>query len=532
MTAIKPGRPMGHALNNLQQYARNAAHRAGLPRFWRWWSAELAPLIPAASRGAMRRRLTRPVVEFGDGEAVFWRPLVVESELRLIEVARVALSGDAGELAAAGRAAMNALVNETATEAAGESTATPKVVIALPAKQIMRKTLVLPSAVEENLAQTLSYDLDRHTPFRPEQLYFDATVIARTPASKTITVDWVAALRTAVDSARRQVEDWGGVVVAVVPGPVLTRSTRLNLIPHEARPRSALWRRWQLWAPLALLAVGLLAVLAVPLLQKREYAIALNRQTETAREQAEASDALRTQLERQQGDYNYALTKKYAYPGAVQIIDDITRLLPDDTWITQMEVRSTVRGKDNVRELTLRGESANAGALISTLEDSKLVEQAALQSPTTKLQPGPGEVFVLGSRLRAGALPVPVPVALVAATPAAPEPSAAPGALSPEPSTLAAPTPATDAATAAAGAGSAAAAGAGPAPAPAPAAAPPVPAPNVPATAAAPSAAMPQAPVQPGTADVPPPSPQKAFKPRFGPSPGGTGSPSGRSGRS
>jgi Tfp pilus assembly protein PilN len=231
-----------------------------------------------------------------------------------------------------------------------------------------------------------------------------------------------------VDSARRQVEDWGGVVVAVVPGPAATRPTRLNLVPHEARLQSGLWRRWQLWAPVALVAVGAMAVLLVPLLQKREYAIALNKQMESAREQAEVADGLRALLERQQGDYNYVLAKKYAYPGAVQIIDDITRLLPDDTWVTQLEMRSAVRGKETARELTLRGESANAGALISTLEESKLVDQAALQSPTTKLQPGPGEVFVLGARLRNGTPPEPVPLAATtapAAPPALPTPQAA-----------------------------------------------------------------------------------------------------------
>jgi general secretion pathway protein L len=427
---------MGNALNSLRQQARNVAHRAGLPRFWRWWSAELTPLIPAASRGAMRRRLTRPVVEFGDGEAIFWRPQVVDGELRLTEVARVALSGEAGDVAAAGRAAINAV----ATATAGETTATPKVVVALPPRQVMRKTLVLPAAVEENLAQALSYDLDRHTPFRPEQLYFDAAVIDRNPAARTIGVDWVAALKTAVDSARRQVEDWGGVVVAVVPGPASTRSTRLNLVPHEARPQSGLWRRWQLWAPAALVAAGALAVLLVPLLQKREYAIALNKQMESAREQAEVADGLRTLLERQQGDYNYVLAKKYSYPGAVQIIDDITRLLPDDTWVTQLEMRSTVRGKETARELTLRGESANAGALISTLEESKLVEQAALQSPTTKLQPGPGEVFVLGARLRNGTPPEPVPVAATA-EPAAPPALPTPQAAATAPAAAAATTP-------------------------------------------------------------------------------------------
>jgi general secretion pathway protein L len=431
---------MASALNSLRHYARNAVHRAGLPRFWRWWTAELAPLIPGATRGAVRRRMTRPVVEFGEGEAIFWRPQVVDGALRLSEVARVPLSGDAADVASAGRAAIAAV----AATGDGEIAAVPKVVIALPPRQIMRKTLTLPGAVEENLVQALSYDLDRHTPFRPEQLYFDAAVIERNPAAKTIGIDWVAALRTVVDNARRQVEDWGGVVVAVVPGPVSTRmprNTRLNLIPRDARPQSALWRRWQWWAPAVLVAAGVLAVLAVPLTQKREYAIALNTQTETARVQAEAADALRTQLERQQGDYNYALAKKYAYPGTIQIIDDLTRLLPDDTWLTQMELRSTTRGKDTVRELSLRGESSNAGALISTLEDSKLVEQAALQSPTTKLQPGPGEVFVLGSRVRAGTPPEPVPVTVATAGAPAAEAIPAPPAANTAPPSVAAPAP-------------------------------------------------------------------------------------------
>ena len=272
--------------------------------------------------------------------------------------------------------------------------------MALPPRQVLRKELVLPAAVGEDLTQTLSYDLDRHTPFRPEQLYFDAAVIDRDPARRTIKVDWVAALKTAVDAARRQVEEWGASVAAVVPGPATTSSTRINLLPEEARSRRRPWRRWQLWVPAALIATIAISAVLVPLLQQREYAIALNLQTEAARQQAEAADAVRVQLERAQSDYNYVLAKKYAYPGTVQMLDEVTKLLPDDTWISALEVKSTTRGKDTQREMLLRGESANAGKLISLLEDSKLVEQAALRSPTTKLQPGPGEVFDLGSQLR------------------------------------------------------------------------------------------------------------------------------------
>ena len=83
------------------------------------------------------------------------------------------------------------------------------VVVALPLRQVLRKELVLPAAVEQNLRQTLAYDLDRHTPFRPDQVYFDAVVSGRDATKKTIRVDWTAALKTVVDGARRQAEAWG-----------------------------------------------------------------------------------------------------------------------------------------------------------------------------------------------------------------------------------------------------------------------------------------------------------------------------------
>ena len=121
--------------------------------------------------------------------------------------------------------------------------------------------------------------------------------------------------------------------------------------------------------------------------------------------QADASSALRDELERLTGDYNFALQRKYAFPAALQVVEDVTKLLPDDTWLTQFEMKTTARGKDARREIVLRGESANAGRLVSLLEDSKVFEQAAPRSPTTKIQPGPGEIFDLGAQLKT--LPMP-----------------------------------------------------------------------------------------------------------------------------
>jgi general secretion pathway protein L len=397
----------------MRQRVRDFAYRIGLPRFWRWWMAELAPLVPATSRSAIRRRLTRPMVQFGDGQAVILRAQVTEGRVELVKVATVALTGEPGDIAAAGRAAIDSLAAAKRGNRAGPL----KVNIALPANQVLRKELVLPAAIEENLRQTLTYDLDRHTPFRPDQVYFDAVVVARDTKRRTIRVEWAAALKTAVDGPRKQVESWGAVVGAVGPAPVNAHASRLNLVPSEARSRAPLWRRWEVWVPAALVAATALAVVIVPLLQKREYATALNAKTEEAHQQADAADALRKRLERTQDDYNYVLQKKYAYPSALVIVDDVTKLLPDDTWITALELKTTVKGKDTMRELALRGESGNGGKLISVLEDSRLVEQAALRSPTTKLQPGPGELFDLGAQVRA--LPRPEAKPLVVASDAA-----------------------------------------------------------------------------------------------------------------
>ena len=187
------------------------------------------------------------------------------------------------------------------------------------------------------------------------------------------------------------------------------------------------------------------------------------------REEADASSALREQLERLTGDYNFALQKKYAFPSALQSLEDVTKLLPDDTWLTQFEIKSTAKGKEPHREILVRGESANAGRLISLLEESKLFEQAAPRSPTTKIQPGPGEIFDLGAQLKP--LPPPEPLQFATAGEGEAMPAAAVPAPVPAAPSVKAPSPARPGSPEAAAAPAAEATDDKPAPAAAPAAA-------------------------------------------------------------
>ena len=421
---------------DLKHRARAVSRRLGLPSFWRWWADQLAPLIPHQLRNTVARMRSRPVLAFDAQEAILLVPKVANNRLKYKETARIPLTSDADATDTAGRAAIDALATGN-----GGRTGRPRVVVALAPEQVLRKTIDLPAAVEENLVQVLTYDLDRHTPFKPEEVYFDASIVGRDPVKKELRVDWAAARKTVVGELRRRAEGWGATVVAVTPdrpeGGAQPVRMPLNLLPLAERPNTGAGRGWEIWVPLGLIAVAALIATALPLWQKRGYAIALQQQAMQQRAQADASNALREQLDRLTGDYNFALSKKYAFPSALQSVEDVTKLLPDDTWLTQLEVKNTAKGKEPKREIVVRGESANAGRLISLFEDSKLFSEAAPRSPTTKIQPGPGEIFDLGAQLKPLPPPAPVQVAIlvgepaVPATPAGPAPPAAPASTAP-----------------------------------------------------------------------------------------------------
>jgi general secretion pathway protein L len=413
---------------------------------------------------------------------------------------------------------------------------------------VLRKTLVLPLAVEENLRQAIGYDLDRHTPFKPEELYFDAVVTSRDAARNLVHVELVTALRSVVDPLVRHAESFGAVVAVVSPvDPRVAAASPLNLLPPEQRRVRTLWRSWQFWLPVALLAAVVVVATMLPLWQKRAYAIALGELADQARAEAAISETLRTALERQTGDYNFALERKFAFAPTVQTLDDVSRLLPDDTWLTQFELRMA-RGKELQRELNLRGESANAGRLVGVLEESGLFTQAAPRSPTTKIQPGPGEIFDVGAQLKPLRAPAPAPLVVAAgarsaaaatpskapasppatpgaatatsrapatpaATPATPAAKPAAPAATPTPPATAPTTPATAPATPAAAPATPGATPAAPAATPAPPATAPAPPATAPAPAAATPAAPTAAPASPGSgasAQPTSPSPKRA----------------------
>ncbi|MBS0321719.1 MAG: PilN domain-containing protein [Proteobacteria bacterium] len=410
--------PVPDYLTAARRAGADAVRRAGLAGFGRWWQDELAAGAPAWLRNALERRRLRPVLAI-DGERVaFWRPVVDADGVRLAQQGTLDAVPDADAVASEGRAHVAALFAPGAR---------PGVTLALPPARVLRRTLTLPAAVADNLRATVGYDLDRLTPFKAEDVYYDAVVASRDSVRGTIVADIAVARRRVVDHAIAIARTFGADPLAVVPAaPADAAAVALDLMPNVDHDERRRWGRWEVLVPLALVVVLAATALIVPVWQKRAEAIAVMRAADAEAIRAKQSDALREALARMTAQYNFTLQRKHAYPAVGVVLEEISSLLPDDTWLTQFEFKTTTRGTTQQRDVSLRGESANAGKLVSLLEAARTVGDATPRSPTTKLQPGPGESFDLGLKVKEQ--PLPAMVALADATPIREEPPPAPPA--------------------------------------------------------------------------------------------------------
>jgi general secretion pathway protein L len=185
--------------------------------------------------------------------------------------------------------------------------------------------------------------------------------------------------------------------------------------------------------------------LLLPVYHKRNAVIAGFPLVGKARQDAEATDAIAKDLEKQVNDYNFLLAKKHSTYPVLALLEEVTRLLPDNTWVQQVDIKTV--GK--TREVQVTGETPSSSKLIEIFEQSKLLQNAATRGTVTRGSQPNTERFqiVVEPRPRAqpesisllegpgAGSPTPTPPAAVPAppVPAPPAASAQPPAPRPQP---------------------------------------------------------------------------------------------------
>jgi general secretion pathway protein L len=331
---------------------------AELPsRFLAWWSGELAACMPAGLRRRLRRQRCALIVEPAGEVATLW--LRQGGERR--PLGQVAL--DRPDPGAARRAFLEA------------SRAMPKrraeVVVALPADRVLRRVIELPAAAAENLREVLSFEMDRHTPFRADEVAFDYRVAGIDAAAKRLRVALAVVPRGLVDEALRAAARLGVRPDRVAPAGE-DEDAGMNLLAPEAARRGPLGRR--LSATLAVACVLLAAgAVAVPLIRQQEALAAYQAAIAEARSQAVAADALKQRLASTLERSRFLVERRRSIPTVAELLREVTERLPDNSWLMQLRLAGD--------RVTLSGFSPSAASLVALLEDSPLLAEVRFASP-------------------------------------------------------------------------------------------------------------------------------------------------------
>ncbi len=339
--------------------------KAKFSRFWRWWMAELRALIPAG----LARRLER--------EASMIDLSLTDTRIALLKVGINSLSEEKHqELTGMDSAGRLQAVQELLRARKGD------IRVVLDAEQVLRKRLTLPEATEENLRQVLAFDMDRQTPFKAAQIYYDARVVRRDRAAGMIDVELCLALRDDVDKLLTPLREAKVAIGAIglrddIAGP----APHLNLLAADQRAPHRL-RAQQIVNRALIVLTGLLtvAVVILPIWQKREVVIAMLPLLHQARSEAAITDGINSNYVRASAEYNFIMSKKQGIQPAIALLEEVTKILPDNTWAQIFELRQTQK----TREIQLTGETASASKLIEIFEQSPMLQNSVQRAQVTK----------------------------------------------------------------------------------------------------------------------------------------------------
>ena len=256
----------------------------------------------------------------------------------------------------------------------------------MPGDKVLSRHITLPIAAEENLGEVLGFEMDLHTPFTVSQVYYDYTIIGRDNARQTLTVDLVFAPRDAVESLIEQASSLG------LQTDVVTCRRRdnsnlqpVNLLPQDKRRARRLDMKNLNLALTALLAVLLVAAITIPIVQKNRVIEEIEAQVQAAAAEAREGSELRQNLENMADASRFLIEKKATQTMIVELIDEVSRLLPDHTWISRLDLADG--------QLQLQGQSSASASLIATIESSPRFANARFRSPVVQVAGSDKERF-------------------------------------------------------------------------------------------------------------------------------------------
>ncbi len=339
-----------------------------LDDFLTWWAAQLASLAPARLRAssagvAQGRALIVAVHSTTPSSA----PAVeVSARRRGVDelLGRFVLDG-------AGIASLRAIVG----------TRRAPVLLRLPPGLLLEQRVTLPLAAEREPERVLGYEMDRLTPFAAADLVWTWTLERRDRAAGRIHLRLSlvpkARLTTLLDALAA-----AGLRPVALDAPAPDGAVRRLAL---AQPRTGWWRRRGLALAGGACAVLAVAAAAVPFLQQSRAAEQVEARIAALRPRAAEAEALRRSMLDRTAAIDVIQAQRARVGDPLSVLATLTNLLPDDTYLTELTLRS--------RALVITGQSAGAARLIAAMAGDSSFLNPAFAAPVTRSDAGHNEGF-------------------------------------------------------------------------------------------------------------------------------------------
>jgi general secretion pathway protein L len=340
--------------------------KSPLPRFFAWWGRELLACLPARWRDLLAEGSEALLLETQGRELILWRQVGDSAT----EYGRISLDLPPEQQKA-----------EYERLRSGIADPNLKSYYCIRSGRTLRRALSLPAAAEDNLRQVLAFEMDRQTPFKADQVYYDYRLLDRPPGERNLSVDLTVIPRAQLDIEIAAIGPAGAVLDGVDCWSDVSGGERvgLNLLPMERRARR---KNLRLRSNLAL-AVGTVALLIVVMAQSlanRQAALAaMTAEVDKTQISAKQINALRKTLQDTIASANFLSRKKREVPVMVELLDDLSKRLPDDTFLERLNV-------DEKGKIELQGQSNEASKLVDLLQKSELLTNPTFQGT---IQPDP-----------------------------------------------------------------------------------------------------------------------------------------------
>jgi len=346
---------MHQIVDNFREGIRQRYRATPIPAFLSWWGRELGALVP----DTLARRLMPPKpqlwivpAESGGGDFRIWR---ADREAKVLDVF------GAGEDAQLLRGRWRDIL-------ADFRDGRPQVRLCLHESQVLEVPVEMPEAVEGSLDQALRFQLDQLSPFRADQVMYDHRIDRHDPERGRLEVTLCMVPCERVEPILNRARSFGAVVHAVdtLGEDDPPKPARFNLLPEGKRPRYVHARaRFNALLGLALL-VGLGLVMAQSLILRERTVSVLQEEANQLRSDARRVIQLQQELEDSLLAANYLARKRAAQPPVIELLDEITRILPDDVWLQQFQLMGS--------ELRIQGQADGSQRIVGLLADSDLLE--------------------------------------------------------------------------------------------------------------------------------------------------------------